>query len=113
MEGERERERSAEENDQLSRSNKQMKRLGDSNLGIEVVKGMDLGSPRALHTERDGQSPPGLGNAISYRDSLQRNNPNLTFEAHDNPIWMADIQDDVSDDDDPVEDVTLCVQPFS
>jgi len=35
---------------------------------------------------------------------LQRNNPNLTFETRDNPIWMADAEADTSDDDEPVEE---------
>ena len=40
-----------------------------------------------------------MGQAVSYRDTLQRNNPNLTFETRDNPIWMEDDHNVMSDDD--------------
>ena len=87
MESDQERERFAEENDQLSRSTKKMKRSLGTNPDVGDTDSMDLGSPRTLN-EGQGRHPginprsPG-----SYRDTLQRNNPNLTFDMHDNPIW--------------------------
>jgi len=101
---ERESECSSEENDQLSRSTKKMKRIGESGLGSVAIDEMELGSPRTSATGREGQIQPGMGHPISYRDTLQRNNPNLTFETRDNPMWVADTQDIVLDDDEPVDD---------
>jgi len=101
METERERAASPEETDQLSRSTKK-KRVGDSASGRDDVAAMDVSSPRAP------LAAPTV-NVVSYRDTLQRNNPNLTFETRDNPIWLADPHEEDSDDDVPVEeDDPLC-----
>ena len=101
MESERERERTAEETDQISRSIKKMKRTS-ANLGDPAI--MELESPRAL-TERQGeQDAADQRRTASYRDTLQRNNLNLTFDTHDNPIWMDNENEVHSDDDEPVED---------
>ena len=40
---------------------------------------------------------------ISYRDSLQRNNPNLVFETLENPMWSADYYWEQLQDDEPSE----------
>ena len=101
MEGEREREPSTEEHDQLSRSTKKMKRAGGSGSGTLPGSDMDMdiGSPRQ---EESAQQE--TRRLISYRETLQRNNPNLTFETRDNPIWMADTEADTSDDEEPAEE---------
>ncbi|KAJ8434826.1 hypothetical protein Cgig2_033548 [Carnegiea gigantea] len=39
----------------------------------------------------------GEGRTISYRDTLQRNNPNLDFETRENPIWEVNGSDYVSE----------------
>ena len=96
MERECERERSPEETDQLSRSTKKMKRVGESSSGDGVLDDME--------TAREEFSHSGTGRIVSYRDTLQRNNPNLTFETRDNPIWMIEDHDDISDDDVPADD---------
>jgi len=36
---------------------------------------------------------------LSYRDTLQRNNRNLSFETCENPLWEAEGYDYVSEDD--------------
>jgi len=104
MEGEHERGLSAEESDQLSRSTKKMKRAGDFGLGSDANIDMDLGTPRDIESEQEGQPPHAVGCLISYRDTLQRNNPNLMFETCDNPIWIAEANTDTLDDGEPVED---------
>jgi len=80
-----------------------VKRTGPSESGSDGVDAMELSSPRVLDTERTGPSPPGIA-PISYRDTLQRNNPNLTCKTRDNPIWMEDKHEDTLDNDEPVED---------
>jgi len=104
MEGNRERGLLAEENNQLSRSTKKMKRIEGSGSGIDAETDMELGSPRVLESEQEGHTQHVVGRPISYRDTLQRNNLNLTFETRYNPIWMAEVNDDNSDDGEPVED---------
>jgi len=100
-ERERERERSTEETDQLSRSTKKMKRLGEADLAPTRIDGMEIGS--SSHGTPEGVTPP------SYRDTLQRNNPNITFETRDNPIWVADDSSYESGDDEPIaDDDPLC-----
>jgi len=101
---ERESERSSEENDQLSRSTKKMKWIGDSESRRDAADEMELVSPRTVATEREEHIQTGMRPPISYRDTLQRNNSNLTFETRDNPIWVADTQDIVSEDDELVDD---------
>ena len=109
MEGERERERSAEERDQLSRSTKKMKRVGDSSPGDDAVDEMVLSSPRNSMDAHAVNPNSDVRKIVSYKDTLQRNNPNLTFETRDNPIWMVDDPDDISDDDAPEdEEDPLC-----
>ena len=104
MEGDCEKERSTEETDQLSRSTKKMKRVGEPSFGPGALNDMEIASPRAPTHAREEHSNNGMGHLVSYRDTLQRNNPNLTFEMRDNPIWMVDDQDDISDDDVPEDD---------
>ena len=99
-----ERERSSEENDQLSRSTKKMKRIGESDSATDVLDNMDIGSPHAQEDMQDDQHHTGIARPISYRDTLQRNNPNLTFETRDNPMWIDENQGIESEDDEPVED---------
>jgi len=85
MERDGEKECSTEENDQLSRSTKKMKRVGASSNGTEVVDDMEVtssGSPMCTRVEQ----PAGVGRSVSYRDTLQRNNPNLHFETRNNPM---------------------------
>ena len=104
-----ERERSSEESDQLSRSTKKMKRIGESGSATDVLDNMDIGSPRAQEEMQDGQHHSGIAPPTSYRDTLQRNNPDLTFETRDNPMWIDDNQGIESEDDEPVEnDDPLC-----
>ena len=104
MEGEWKRERSSEENDQLSRSTKKMKRTGENSPEIDGTEEMDLGLPKGpeagldKHTETDRRKP------ISYRDTLQRNNLTLTFDTRDNHIWMENAIDDSFEDDEPMGD---------
>ena len=106
---ERERELSSEENDQLSRSTKKMKRLGELASASDAISDMDINSSMAPMPGREEIPNPGMRQIVSYRDTLQRNNPNLTFETRDNPIWMADDHEVVSDDDAPEdEDDPLC-----
>ena len=65
MENERERELSPEENDQLSRSTKNMKCIGDSATGSDGVEAMDVSSPRAPNMEQTEYSSLGV-EPISY-----------------------------------------------
>ena len=86
-----------------------MKRSNGNNLGLGDSESMDLVSPRAIIEGQVEQSGIDPGNSVSYRDTLQRNNPNLTFETHDNPIWMDNANDDASEDDEPMDnDDPLC-----
>ena len=101
MESERERERTVDENDQISRSTKKMKR-SSGNLGGS--DSMDLESPRALIERQGEQGAFDPERPVSYRDTFQRNNPHLSFDTHDNPIWMDNENEVHSDDDEPVED---------
>ena len=101
---ERESERSSEESDQLSRSTKKTKRNCDSGQGMDASDEMEPGSPGRAATGRGVPNQTEERIPISYRDTLQRNNPNLTFETRDNPMWVAEIQTIESDDDEPVED---------
>jgi len=103
MESERAREQSVEENNQLARSTKRMKRSNGNNLGLGDSESMDLGSPRAIIEGQVEQSGIDPGNSVSYRDTLRRNNPNLTFKTHNNPIWMDNANDDASEDDEPMD----------
>jgi len=94
----------SEEKDQLSRSTKKLKRLGDTVSEIDTTIGWDLTAPRAPDVGKEGHSETEMGRRISYQETLPRNNPNLTFETRDNPIWMEEDRDDASDDGKPVED---------
>jgi len=40
-----------------------------------------------------------MGRPMSYRDTLQRNSPNLHFETRENPVWEAEGDGEVSEDD--------------
>ena len=100
-----ERERSSEERDQLSRSIKKMKRKsGDSSTGE-----IDLESTRAMETDEQALGEAARRHTVSYRDTLQRNNPNLHFDTRDNPIWVDTTAEDSSNDDEAMgEDDPLC-----
>ncbi|KAJ8447112.1 hypothetical protein Cgig2_022841 [Carnegiea gigantea] len=90
----------AEEADQLARSTKKMKRstLGQP-LEPEGITDVEMG-------DNDLQSP--------HRDETARisilpgfstgNNPNLTFDTRENPIWDENGGGDVSEDDEPPEE---------
>jgi len=81
-----------------------MKRVGESDSSIAATDNMELGSPSSHIIERDARTPPEAGHPPSYRDTLQRNNPNITFETRDNPIWVADEQEYLLEDDELEED---------
>lgn len=70
----------------------------------------DLGSPRIRETpEGEGQGGFVFGAGITYRDTLQRNNPNLHMEMGENPMWDFREYDDVLEDDEqPTEDDPTC-----
>jgi len=88
------RERTSEKIDQLSRSTKKMKRTGigdllaeDNDKDREGME-MELGSPRVLETQEEMERDHAHIQPISYRDTLQKNNPNLNLDMRDNPIWV-------------------------
>ena len=97
---------SAEETDQLMRSTKKMKRGamgGDMELDCFQDANMD-----EAHQEANPKDAPGVshGNGqyiprgMSYRDTLQRNNPNLNLSPNQDDTW-GDSQFDgdfISDD---------------
>ncbi|KAJ8435311.1 hypothetical protein Cgig2_026403 [Carnegiea gigantea] len=101
--------RSTEETDQLSRSTKKMKRVGESgNLEHsatfdEEMEEANLSSPRPVGYRARETSQAQLVLGISYRDSLQRNNPNLVSETRENPMWSADYYWEQLEDDEPPE----------
>lgn len=57
---------------------------------------VELVSPHVPETGLPPRGLMGTDNPLSYKDSLQRNNPNLTFE---NPVWEAEQEGDYSEDD--------------
>ena len=106
---------SPEEADQLHRSTKKMKRTGiGSSLGNaptdedeHVNVEMELPSNPDPSTTMAGE--PLCAQTISYRDTLQRNNPNLNLDMRENPIWMKATYEELSDDDEPpLEDEPTC-----
>jgi len=99
-----ERERSTEESDQLSRLTKKMKRIEDSNLNAATTDDMEIGSSSHVPLDEEPSRTTECLPPPSYRDTLQRNNPNIMFETRDNPIWVADDQAYGSGDDEPTED---------
>jgi len=102
--GERNDERSLEESDLLSRSTKKMKRTGGDPPEPDNSEEMDTGSPIQRAPEQNMRTVLTGGNGPSYRDTLQRNNPNLYFDMRDNPIWAEQEIEDNSDDDAPEDD---------
>ncbi|KAJ8423365.1 hypothetical protein Cgig2_026783 [Carnegiea gigantea] len=104
-EGESERNQTTEEANQLLRSTKKMKRgtAGNSNevADREDVEIMEIvvGSPHVPDTAPVNPQTRGRLRA-SYRDTLQRNNPNLEFETRENPIWEDDGFDEESREND-------------
>jgi len=64
---------------------------------------MELGSPQVVETMDDTAGATPNRQAPSYRDTLQRNNPNLSFDTHDNPIWADAGYEDLTEDDEPSE----------
>ena len=109
---------SREEADQLTRSTKKIKRVGEnSDSDAMVTDGDELRGMEDMNmepgtciapTEREQvEVVPFTGR--SYSDMVQQNNPNLNFTAMTNPMW-EDTDDDVdSGDDEPTtEDDPLC-----
>ena len=98
-----------EENDQLLRSTKKMKRFGEASPDLLGTDEMDLGSLRVMETGLHSRNESNGERGISYRDTLQRNNSNLSFNTRDNPIWAETTSEDSSDDDEPMgEEDPLC-----
>ncbi|KAJ8443769.1 hypothetical protein Cgig2_029674 [Carnegiea gigantea] len=84
----------SEETDQLSRSTKKMKRgTGRSNNDIideedtEMMEAM-LGSSNVPDSAPIDPGRIREDRVLSYRDTLQLNNPNLTFETKENSVFM-------------------------
>ncbi|KAJ8437486.1 hypothetical protein Cgig2_007463 [Carnegiea gigantea] len=102
-----------EEADQLRRSNKKMKRSTmiqpTDNEGLADVDMDDcgLGSPHVPETLPSSEEGNALQRPTSYRDTLQRNNPNLSFDTRENPVWEDTSAGDVSEDDEPPEEDDL------
>ena len=70
---------------------------------------MELGSHRIFETREEGAGEPRHERPISYRDTLQKNNPNMNMDMRDNLIWAEANYDDVSKDDEPsTEDDPTC-----
>ncbi|KAJ8431280.1 hypothetical protein Cgig2_007613 [Carnegiea gigantea] len=104
-----------EEVDQLLRSTKQIKRigngrsLGDTTAAEGETMDMDLGSPRVPETSEERNDNILHEQTRSYRDMLQQNNPNLNMDMRTNPIWREATYEDLSEDDEPPqEDDPLC-----
>lgn len=93
-----------EENDQLARSTKKVKRTGGTPGREDGPEAMDTDSPIAQDANLNEQRESLPDRVASYRDTLQKNNPNLEFETRDNPMWLDNADTEVSDDDEPVED---------
>ncbi|KAJ8439331.1 hypothetical protein Cgig2_022468 [Carnegiea gigantea] len=92
-----------------------MKRVGEcgdleqSDFSDEEMEEANPLSPRTTEVEVGEMSQTRLVQGVSYRDSLQRNNPNLVFETRDNPIWSADyLWENPKDDDPPEYDDPTC-----
>ncbi|KAJ8429530.1 hypothetical protein Cgig2_025716 [Carnegiea gigantea] len=103
-----ERGRSRAENDQLARLTKKMKRGGSgTHMGgshhNEEAGDMELESPRVAEMREDLVELAPNSSISSYRDTLQRNNSNLTFDTRDNPIWADPDYGDLTEDDEPTE----------
>jgi len=109
---------SREEADQLSRSTKKMKRVGDSSelesqanedIATQAMVDVDMESAKNtayVEREQDWTLPP---SRRTYCDMVQHNNPNLNFTAMTNPMWEDTEGDVESGDDEPVmEDDPLC-----
>ncbi|KAJ8435727.1 hypothetical protein Cgig2_017706 [Carnegiea gigantea] len=62
---------------------------------------MELGSPRVLETQEEMERDHLYIRPISYRNTLQKNNPNLNIDMRDNPIWANVNYGDVAKDDEP------------
>ncbi|KAJ8439289.1 hypothetical protein Cgig2_016837 [Carnegiea gigantea] len=75
---------------------------------IDMAK-VDLRSPYVPETSPLSPNRARGERTISYRDTLQWNNPNLSFETRENPIWDTVGCEDVSKDDEPpVDDDPTC-----
>ena len=109
---------SREEVDQLSRSTKKMKRVGESSeLGAPSTEGVDAHvmvdvdmepATNTASTEREQGTTLPLSRR-TYSDTVQHNNPNLNFTAMTNPMWEDTNGDVESGDDEPVmDDDPLC-----
>ncbi|KAJ8434946.1 hypothetical protein Cgig2_012972 [Carnegiea gigantea] len=90
-----------------------MKRVTERPLNNNGERGdidmaeVDLRSPYVPETSPLSPDRARGERTISYRDTLQRNNPNLSFETRENPIWDAVGCEDVSEDDEPPVDDDL------
>ncbi|KAJ8437463.1 hypothetical protein Cgig2_012903 [Carnegiea gigantea] len=107
---EQERNETVEEADQLLRSTKKMKRVvtrhpanNTEDEDLEMTD-MELVSPNVPESAPVSSQMMGGNRLFSYRDTLQRNNPNLNFKTRANPVWEADGCDDIYEDDEPPED---------
>ncbi|KAJ8436524.1 hypothetical protein Cgig2_026639 [Carnegiea gigantea] len=63
---------------------------------------MDLGSPKVANTVEETGGEEAFHRGRPYRDTLQQNNPNLTFDIGDNLIWVEGSCDYVSEDDERI-----------
>ena len=108
-EREQEGNRIAEEADQLLRSTKKMKRAMERPYSDNVEREdvdmieVELSSPNVSETAPLNLGTVGRERTISYRDTLQQNNPNLSFETTENPIWKDARCEYLSEDDEPPE----------
>ncbi|KAJ8448997.1 hypothetical protein Cgig2_004052 [Carnegiea gigantea] len=110
-----ERGHSPKKSDQIWRSKNKMKRTGS---GRPLDEGateeredddMELGSPSIPESKEEVVG--GVRQPISYRDTLQKNNPNLNLDIRHNPIWdKVDTEYDhvFEDDEPPLEDDPTC-----
>jgi len=114
-EGELERSRSAEESDQLARSKKKMKcAYNGQGIDLDLIAGEEMeledshgdNHNRGLINPSYGAQSSGMQRpreGLSYRDTLQKNNPDLSFSVVQNPFWEESPQGEDSDDDEPPE----------
>ncbi|KAJ8436756.1 hypothetical protein Cgig2_030114 [Carnegiea gigantea] len=100
---------SSEEADQLSRSKKKMKHTNnEGELDGEERDDEEMEDSFSDGPERIGENPghniqegglPRPQGGLSYRDTLQRNIPELSFNVIQNAIWDDSLQEEESGDD--------------
>ena len=71
---------------------------------VKPDNNMDLGTLRVPKTQGGVHWGFIFGVGLSYREMLQRNNPNLCMEMREKPIWCSNEYDDVSEDNEPLEE---------